>query len=78
LPRPDSAFPRGVTELAAGEFHSVAINNDGTTWVWGWNSYGQLGNGTTINSAVPIQVTAAKGLTTITGGGWHSLASAST
>jgi hypothetical protein len=30
--------------------------SDGTLWAWGWNSYGQLGDGSTAYSAVPILV----------------------
>jgi alpha-tubulin suppressor-like RCC1 family protein len=28
----------------------VALKSDGTVWAWGWNQYGQLGNGTAGNS----------------------------
>ena len=45
--------------MAAGQFHTVAIKNDGTLWAWGRNSYGQLGDGnggTGITSPVPVQV----------------------
>ena len=34
----------------------AAIKTDGTLWMWGDNSYGQLGNGSTEDSSVPIQV----------------------
>ena len=36
----------GVTALAAGETHSVALRNDGTIRTWGNASAGRLGNGT--------------------------------
>ena len=41
-------------QIAAGssrDGHSIAIKSDGSFWTWGWNYYGQLGNGagTTIN-----------------------------
>ncbi len=57
-------------------YHSLAIKNDGTTWTWGYNSNGQLGNGTTTNSSTPIQVSGPRGITSLAGGGWHSLANA--
>lgn len=46
----------GVVEIAAGDYHTVARRNDGTVWSWGWNAFGQLGNGTDTNSSYPVQV----------------------
>eukprot|EP00939_MAST-03C_sp_MAST-3C-sp1_P000039 g39.t1 len=48
-------------------------------WAWGWNQYGQLGNGSTASSSVPIPIrfgTAAGGVAVvgICGGGRHSMA----
>jgi hypothetical protein len=34
--------------------HSAFIANDGTVWTFGLNVYGQLGNGTTTDSNIPI------------------------
>ncbi|MFC2173919.1 RCC1 domain-containing protein [Acidobacteriota bacterium] len=45
-----------VTAIAAGNFHGVALKCDGTVWTWGWNEYGQLGNGENTNSTLPVQV----------------------
>jgi len=36
----------GVLAIAAGGEHSLALKADGTVWAWGWNYYGQLGDGT--------------------------------
>jgi len=35
---------------------SFAIKSDGTLWSWGFNSSGQLGDGTTINKDIPTPV----------------------
>src|SRR5439155_16949250 len=35
----------GVTALAAGPGDTIALKSDGTVWAWGWNLYGQLGDG---------------------------------
>jgi alpha-tubulin suppressor-like RCC1 family protein len=43
-------------KLATGRGFSLAILEDGTLWSWGSNVYGQLGNGTTVNSSFPQQV----------------------
>ncbi|MFS0837055.1 RCC1 repeat- and reductase domain-containing protein [Paenibacillus sp. 1P03SA] len=42
--------------VAAGSFHSLALKDDGTVWAWGNNDFGGLGNGTTKDSPIPIQV----------------------
>ena len=65
----------GITAIAVGgHFHSLALKNDGTVWAWGRNQYGQLGNGTTTNSNVPIQVSSLTSITAIAAGYDHSLA----
>jgi len=48
-PQPVSRLP-GVTHIAAGASHSVALHADGTVSTWGANYRGQLGYDTAINS----------------------------
>ncbi len=36
----------GVIALAGGYLHSLAVKADGSVWAWGYNYYGQLGDGT--------------------------------
>ena len=64
----------GITAIAGGGSHSLALKQDGTVWAWGGNEYGELGNGTNTNSNVPIQVLNLSGIIGIAGGGYHSLA----
>jgi len=45
-----------VDQIIAGDTHTLALLKDGTLWSWGDNFFGQLGNGTTINSIFPVQV----------------------
>ncbi|MGH9918897.1 MAG: RCC1 domain-containing protein, partial [Nitrososphaerales archaeon] len=40
----------------AGNGQTVAILSDGSVWAWGNNKDGQLGNGSTVNSDVPVRV----------------------
>ena len=34
----------------------LAVKTDGTLWAWGDNEFGQLGNGTTTSSNIPVQI----------------------
>jgi alpha-tubulin suppressor-like RCC1 family protein len=40
---------------------------NGDVWVWGNNSKYQLGNGTTVNSSVPVKMTTVSGIVNISG-----------
>ncbi len=46
----------GIIEIAAGDHHFLALKKDGTVWATGANQYGQLGNGSTKYSDVPVKV----------------------
>jgi len=65
----------GIVAVAGGGFHSLALKNDGSVWSWGYNVVGQLGDWTTTDRAMPVQV---QGLPTnivaIAAGAYHSLA----
>ena len=40
----------------AGDFQEPeALKSDGTIWMWGWNNLGQLGNGTSFDTNLPVQ-----------------------
>ena len=43
-----------IVQVVYNLAHSLALASDGTVYSWGDNTYGQLGNGTTINSTVPV------------------------
>lgn len=45
-----------VSAVAAGYGFAYAFKSDGTVWAWGDNGYGQLGNNSTSDSHVPVQV----------------------
>jgi len=62
------------TAIAAGNGHSLAVNADGSLWVWGYNNYGQLGDGTQTNRNAPIQLGNDKNWKTVSAGYSHSLA----
>ncbi|GAB2721942.1 hypothetical protein GCM10027038_20660 [Arthrobacter bambusae] len=56
----------GVKSIASSGTTAYAIKSDGTVWAWGNNDHGQLGNGTTANSNIPVEVTGLTGATAIT------------
>ncbi len=64
----------GITAIAGGYSHGLALKKDGTVWAWGNNDYGQLGDGTEIDRATAVQVSGLSGITAIAGGYSHSLA----
>ena len=69
-----------IVQLAAGNSQSIALASDGTVYTWGWNQHGQLGNGTTMNSRIPVAVVTAgtplagKTISQIAAGNAHALA----
>ncbi len=54
--------------------HTVHLKGDGTLWVWGNNTNGQLGNGTTVNSAVPIRLSGLSGINSLAAGNDYTVA----
>jgi alpha-tubulin suppressor-like RCC1 family protein len=59
-----------VLQLAAGYDHVCARRVDGSVVCWGYNSYGELGDGTTNRSAVP-RIVAGLTSAAITAGKYH-------
>jgi predicted outer membrane repeat protein len=56
-----AAFNTHVVAVSAGSYHNLALTDDGKVWAWGYNSNGQLGDGTIVNSNVPIPVKVSSG-----------------
>jgi alpha-tubulin suppressor-like RCC1 family protein len=68
-----------VVSVAVGNSHNLVLCSDGTLAAWGLNTSGQLGNGSTTNSSVPVLVTqsgvlASKSVVSVAAGESHSLA----
>ncbi|MDR2336735.1 MAG: hypothetical protein LBE03_01370 [Candidatus Nomurabacteria bacterium] len=65
-----------ITKTAAGWTHALALDDMGTVYAWGSNSYGELGigNATTDDVAAPVKVDGLDKIVAIAAGGEHSMA----
>jgi hypothetical protein len=63
----------GIIAISGGGDHSLFLKNDGTVWSVGYNFYGQLGDGTTVNKSTPVQVSGLTDIVGIAAGYRHSL-----
>jgi alpha-tubulin suppressor-like RCC1 family protein len=64
----------GAVAISAGRGYNLALLSNGTVMAWGRNSRGQLGDGTTTNSAAPVAVRGLSGVTAVSAGASHGLA----
>ncbi len=71
----------GITQIAAGGYHTCALTTPGGVTCWGMGRWGQLGNGATpISQSTPVGVLGAggsgslSGITGIAAGGIHTCA----
>lgn len=60
------------TSLHAGYETTCGIRREGTAWCWGDNSYGQLGDATTVRRSVPTRVSGGRHWVVVDPGGSHT------
>ena len=70
-----SGLGGGVSTVAAGGSQTCAVLASGAAKCWGYNWYGQLGDGTQTERGAPVQVSGlGGGVSTIAAGGSHTCA----
>ncbi len=65
---------KGVLQAAGGSAHACAVMLDGTVACWGDNTYGQLGDGTTVAHFSAQVVPGLTGVTMVAAGGYQTCA----
>lgn len=67
-PGPVSGLTAGVIAIATAGSHSLALRSDGSVDAWGDNTNGQLGDGTTTKSLLPVSVRGLQAIAAIAAG----------
>jgi alpha-tubulin suppressor-like RCC1 family protein len=76
VPRPpDPNFPIAPGPfIAAGFAHTCGLTTTGSLLCWGLNEHGQLGNGTQVNSNIPVAAGGPTNFVQVTAGNSHTCA----
>ncbi len=61
-------------DVGVGEDYACALTRAGDIYCWGDNTYGQLGDGTTIDRTYPVQVSGLSGMVRLSVGPHHACA----
>ncbi len=51
----------GIIEISAAHEHTLALDGWGRLYAWGWNEFGQLGDGTNTSRNTPVPVSSPDG-----------------
>ncbi|MDA3862304.1 MAG: hypothetical protein PF689_00380 [Deltaproteobacteria bacterium] len=66
-----------AVDLDLGDYYGCFTKPDGTAWCWGYNYYGQLGDGSYTDQPTPVQVDFLTSVASISAGGGHTCAAKS-
>ena len=62
-----------TSSISVGYYHSMAIDSEGNLWTWGYNGYGQLGDGTTTQRTSPVQIKQGTKFTQVSASNDHGM-----
>jgi hypothetical protein len=62
------------TQVCASTERSLALKHDGSLWGWGYNIYGQLGDGTTNSRSLPTMIGTDRDWKLVAAGSFNSYA----
>jgi len=73
--QPRQAAVGGTWQIPSGyALHQCGVTTTGAVSCWGTNDYGQLGDSSTVDRAIPTEVAGLKNVVSVTAGGLHSCA----
>jgi alpha-tubulin suppressor-like RCC1 family protein len=65
-----SGLAAGAAEIDAGDDHTCVVTKDGGLYCWGYNRYGQLGDGTRVSRSLPTRANGLSGGVKAVAAGW--------
>ena len=66
------SLPPPVASVSAGSIHTCGLTTPGDAYCWGFNDFGQLGDGSTIGSLTPVLVSGGIRFSSISTRGGHT------
>lgn len=76
IPESVAGLSSGMSAISAGYWHTCALTTSGGVKCWGYNEYGQLGDGAITNHFIPVDATGlTSGVSVVNAGLYHTCAS---